>query len=165
MNARRLNLRLIALFVVLSALSTLLVLNKASALLWIKLVLESEHLNATLWLGFICCFVVRYLSIETKDINNDDSGLIFTHFGKFADTAFAIVTYGLASTTSAAILKGVYIQQFFGEKIYFSYFDQIDIYSMLIVCLFLFGYSLYAAINSLVQAFVLPQEEIPTPVK
>lgn len=92
------------------------------------------------------------------------SGLIFNHFGKFADTAFAIITYGLASTTSAAILKGVYAQQFFNEKVYFQNFDQIDIYSMLVVCVFLLGYSLYAAITALKNAVILSQSETAIPI-
>ena len=84
---------------------------------------------------------------------------IILHFGKFADSAFATITYGLASTTSAAILKGVYIQQFFQEKVYFNHFDQIDIYSMLVVCLFLLGYSLYAALSALHNAILLSKAE------
>jgi hypothetical protein len=105
----------------------------------------------------VCCFFVHYLSV--KNDKNYTGGLIYKDFGKFADSAFAIITYGLASTTSAAILKGVYIQQFFHEKIYFNHFDQIDIYSMLAVCIFLLGYSLYAAINALKNAIVLSNAE------
>ncbi|MFB2803272.1 hypothetical protein [Shewanella seohaensis] len=154
---KTLNLKLIGVFIFLVALSIFLVTYQDLTKTTVKAILQWKHLNITLWLGFICCFIVHYLSIRSD--KNYDSGLIYKHFGKFADSAFAIVTYGLASTTSAAILKGVYIQQFFQEKIYFNHFDQIDIYSMLVVCLFLLGYSLYAALNALQNAILLSKAE------
>jgi hypothetical protein len=154
---RTLNLKLICVFIFLVAISVFLVIYQDATKSSIKAILQWKHLNITLWLSLICCFIVHYLSIRGDD--NYDGGLIYKHFGKFADSAFAIVTYGLASTTSAAILKGVYIQQFFQEKVYFNHFDQIDIYSMLVVCLFLLGYSLYAALNALQNAVLLSKAE------
>ena len=159
---KALNFKLIGVFILLVFLSFILISNTEPTMLLIKSVLKWELLNATLWLGIICCFAVHYLSI--KDDSSYNGGLIFKHFGKFADSAFAIITYGLASTTSASILKGVYIQQYFEEKIYFNHFDQIDIYSMLVVCLFLLGYSLYAAISALRNAVLLSQAELAIPV-
>lgn len=162
MSGNKLNLKLILVFVLLLSLSALLVLNTESTMLTVKRFLEWKQLNLCLWLGFISCFIVHYLSI--KDNTSYDGGLIFKHFGKFADSGFAVCTYGLASTTSAAILKGIYAQQFFSEEIYFMNFDQIDIYSMLIVCLFLFGYSIYAAGTALKNAVVESQAKIAIPV-
>ncbi|MBV1930030.1 MAG: hypothetical protein KUG81_11025 [Gammaproteobacteria bacterium] len=162
MTPKNINIKLIVVFVFLVILSVLLVLNKEQTMVFVKSVLEWKHLNASLWLGFFSCFIVHYLSI--KNDSGHMSGLIFNHFGKFADTAFAIITYGLASTTSAAILKGVYAQQFFNEKVYFQNFDQIDIYSMLVVCVFLLGYSLYAAITALKNAVILSQSETAIPI-
>ncbi|MCM0612406.1 hypothetical protein KFJ24_07955 [Marinobacter sediminum] len=123
---------------------------------------EWKHLNSSLWLGVFSCFIVHYLSI--MDDSNYAGGLIFNHFGKLADTAFAVITYGLASTTAVAMLKGVYVQQFFDEKVYFRNFDQIDIYSTLVVCIFLFGYSMYAAITALKNAVILSKSETAIPV-
>lgn len=163
MNSKKLNIKLIGVFILLSILSIVLLLNKDESMLAVKSFLEWKLLNSSLWLGFFCCFSVHYLSIRNDKFY--DSGLIFKHFGKFADTGFAICTYGLASTTSVAILKGVYAQQFFGEEIYFTNFDQIDIYSMLIVSIFLFGYSVYAAISATINAFVISQAETAVPVK
>ena len=163
MNSKRLNIKLIIVFVFLLFLSIFLLLNKNESMLVVKAFLEWKLLNSSLWLGFICCFSVHYLSI--KNDKYYDSGLIYKHFGKFADTGFAICTYGLASTTAAAILKGVYAQQFFDENIYFMNFDQIDIYSMLIVSAFLLGYSVYAAISAVIKAIVISQAETAVPVK
>jgi len=128
----------------------------------IKSTLQWEHLNKVLWLGFICCFSVHYLSIKNDE--QYDGGIIYKHFGKFADSAFAVITYGLASTTSASILKGVYIQQFFGDEVYFNNFDQVDIYSMLVVCIFLLGYSLYSAISALQSSILLSKAENAVPM-
>lgn len=149
---KTLNLNLLCVFVFLVVLSVFLVAYQDLTKNSIKLLLQWQHLNITLWLTLICCFTVHYISIKN---DNAYGGLIYKHFGNFADSAFAVVTYGLASTTSAAILKGVYIQQFFQEKVYFNHFDKIDIYSMLVVCLFLLGYSMYAAFNALKNAVLL----------
>jgi len=94
--------------------------------------------------------MIHYLSIRNS--TNGYDGLIYKSFGKFADSAFAAITYGLALTTSASILKGVYIQQIIGGDIYFNYFGEVDIYSMLVVSVFLFGYSIYATGHALVGA-------------
>jgi hypothetical protein len=128
----------------------------------IKAFLEWKFLNWTLWCGFFCCFLVHYLSVRND--HTQEHGLIYTHFGKFADSGFAMVTYGIASTTAASILKGVYIQQVIGSDIYFLKFDQIDIYSMLVVCLFLFGYSLFAALIALKNALVISNSSPAIPV-
>lgn len=158
----KLNFKLILVFVFLILTCFLFVANKHSVMVTIKEVLDSNYLNSVLWVLISCCFIVHYVSI--KSVDSYDNGILFKHFGKFADAFFAIVTYGVASTTSAAILKGVYIQQFLGGEVYFNYFDQIDIYSMLIVCAFLFGYSLYAAVSALINAIILSQAEDVTPV-
>ena len=94
--------------------------------------------------------MIHYLSIRNSI--NGYEGLIYKSFGKFADSAFAAITYGLASTTSASILKGVCIQQIIGGEIYFNHFGEVDIYSMLVVSVFLFGYSIYATGHALVGA-------------
>lgn len=157
------NLKLILVFLLLVGLSVLLLLNKQETMLYVKNVLEWEPLGSALWLGLASCFIVHYLSIK-----NDDSyhgGLIFKHFGKFADSAFAIVTYGLASTTSAAILKGVYIQQFFKTEVYFNNFDQVDIWSMLVVCLFLLGYSIFSGFSALKSAIFNSQAEVAVAIR
>lgn len=162
MKALALNYNLVFVLIFLILLSVLLVTFQDLAKNYIKSTLQWKHLNITIWLSLICCFVVHYISIKSD--NSYDGGIIYTHFGKFADSAFAIVTYGLASTTSVAILKGVYIQVFLKEEVYFNHFDQIDMYSMLIVCLFLLGYSSFAALTALRTAIFLSKAETAIPV-
>ncbi|WP_046006075.1 hypothetical protein [Pseudoalteromonas rubra] len=152
------NLKLALVFLLLVGLSALLLLNKSEMMLYVKNVLEWEHLGAALWLGLTSCFIVHYMSIFSDD--SYQGGIIYKHFGKFADSAFASITYGLASSTSASILKGVYVQQFFSTEVYFKNFDDIDIWSMLVVCLFLLGYSIYAGFNALRTAIFNTQTEV-----
>ena len=162
MSGKRLNYKLISVFILLIFLSVLLSFHKADSKEFIKSILEWNNLNFSIWISFIVCFFIHYLSIRND--KTYDGGLIYKHFGKFADSAFAVGTYGLASTTSTAILKGVYSQQFLHEKIYFNNFDQIDIYSMLVVCIFLLAYSIYAAVGALLNAFLISQAESAIPI-
>ncbi len=162
MMGEKLNLKLIGVLFLLIFMSILIVTNTDFTKEIVRSFLEWRHLNITLWLFFVISFTIHYLSVKEDESNS--GGLIYKHFGKFADSGFAIVTYGLASTTAASILKGVYIQQFFKGEVYFNHFNQIDIYSMLVVSIFLFGYSLYAALSSLVSAIVISKSSLAIPV-
>ena len=84
-------------------------LNQKSINLGVRYILEWDKLNLAIWLWVSISFFIHYLS--EKDNKNYYSGLIYKDFGIFADSFFAAITYGLAATTSTAILKGVYIQQ------------------------------------------------------
>lgn len=117
----------------------------------IRRILEWNKLNIVIWCFVTICFLMRWYSV--KDIQGYDSGLIYKDFGVFADNAFAAITYGLTLTTSTAILKGVYIQLFFKEAIYFKDLDNIDIYSMLVVCIYLLSYSMIASFKSIIETF------------
>ncbi len=155
MKERKIEWKIVGIAILLSLLMAVLIVFQDTIYTNVKLGLEWKFLNATLWGFFLVSFLVHY--IGTKDITSDTGGLIFKHFGKFADTAFAIVTYGVTSTTSAAILKGVYIQQFSGGEIYFKHFDEIDVYSMLIVSGFLLFYSIRAGITALYNGITTSQ--------
>lgn len=156
------NLNLIIVALLLAGLSYLLVTNQKETLMLIKDILSWRHLNLCLWLGLGICFFIHYLSIKNDETYNQ--GLIYVHFGKFADSAFAIGTYGLASTTAASLLKGIYFQQVLEQEVYFKNFNQVDIYSMLVVCIFLLSYSIYAAATSFINAVTLSQAETVTPI-
>ena len=135
------NWKLVGLFFVLVVLSFSYIPNQDAVKTAVRAVLTWKHLQTVIWLSVFSCFFVHYFSV--RKTGESYESLIFISFGKFADSAFAAVTYGLALTTSASILKGVYLQLVLNEAIYFNFFDDIDIWSMLVVCLFLFGYSLF----------------------
>ena len=145
--------KLLAVFLMLVGLSVAYVSHQSIVKAFIKLFLTWPHLPLCIWLFVIVSFVVHYLSVKSSKTSYD--GLIYKAFGKFADSAFAAITYGLALTTSASILKGVYIQQIVKDGVYFNNFDEVDIYSMLVVCLFLFAYSVYATSLALVNALFI----------
>ena len=159
---RKINCSLLMVVIALAVLAFFYVTNQDKANKMLRIILEWDNLGISLWLAIFVCFFAYYLSV--KDNSNEYSGLIYKHFGNFADSAFAVITYGLASTTSVSILKGVYIQQFFGDKVYFNNFSSIDIYSMLVVCLFLFGYSIWASSKALIQALYIGSSEKAEPV-
>ena len=117
----------------------------------LRAILEWEKLNYLVWCFVIISFILHALTVD--DQQNYQSGIIYKKFGRFGGYAFDIVTYGVAMSTSLAILKGVYIQLNFGDIIYFNHFEQIDIYSLFIVCIFLFGYSINECIQILLETF------------
>ena len=149
-SSSKLNYKLCGVVFVLILLLVGYVHYKAEIIQLIRFILEWGFLNTVLWFGVFICFFVNYISLKKNSVSQ--SGLIFTHFGPFGDSAFAVGTYGIASTTAASIAKGVYIQINFTDMVYFNHFSQLDIYSMLVVCCFLFGYSVYACYKALVAA-------------
>ncbi|MCC4225773.1 hypothetical protein LL295_19975 [Vibrio campbellii] len=151
------NYRLVFVLIVLVAIAATYITDQKYYNEAIRNVFEWKHLNISIWFGSLICFVLHYLS--AKGSSAEYAGLIYKQFGIFADSAFAAITYGLAMTTSASILKGVYIQQFFGDVIYFNHFESLDIYSMLVVCLFLLGYSLWSCTRAAWEAIVFSSAE------
>lgn len=151
------NRKLIIVLILLVSISVVYINYQAEINKFIRLILEWQHLNISLWCYIIICYIVYYLSLN--DVTNNESGLIFKEFGLFGNSAFSAITFGLALTTSTSILKGVYIQQYFKDKIFFNDFSEIDIYSMLVVSLFLFGYSIITSFKSLKKAIVLQRSE------
>ncbi len=158
----RINLRLLLVFIILVVLAVTYISEQKYYNQLIRSFLEWKQLSVSLWAGVVICFLVHYLS--SRGSGDEYSGIIYKQFGVFADSAFAAITYGLAVTTSASILKGVYVQQFFGDVVYFNQFESIDIYSMLVVCLFLFGYSLWACVKAVWDAMILSSSEKAEPV-
>ncbi|MDE1352136.1 hypothetical protein L9W80_18540 [Vibrio aestuarianus] len=151
------NLRLVGVLIILVIIAVTYITDQKYYNDTIRSVLEWKHLNISIWFGCFICFVLHYLS--AKSSNAEYAGLIYKQFGIFADSAFAAITYGLAMTTSASILKGVYVQQFFGDVVYFNHFESLDIYSMLVVCLFLLGYSFWSCTRAAWEAIIFSSAE------
>lgn len=147
------NKKLLLVLIGLIFISIFFILNQKAINLIVRTIFEWRFLNITLWCYILICFIINYLSLN--DVTNNESGMIFKEFGFFANSAFTAITFGLALTTSTSILKGIYIQQYFRDKIYFNEFSEIDIYSLLVVSLFLFGYSIISSFRVLKRAIVL----------
>lgn len=106
----------------------------------IKELFESGWLSIVLWAYVAGVFSVHRYLFATYELANDS--FIFKHFGTYAETLFAIGTYGLAGTTSVALLKGLYLQTFF-EGQYFTGFAKFDLVSMFLLTSFLLVYCVF----------------------
>ena len=168
MIRRKFNVKLVIVALVLFILSYLMVSNQQDFLRLARYIFIWKHLEICIWLIFSICFFVHYLSIKddagNKAEDNHNQILIFFHFSKFANSAFAVITYSIASTTSISLLKGIFFQQVLEEQIYFINFGQLDIYSILIVCIFLFFYSIQVAAKALFYAITYRKAEEITAV-
>ncbi|MDX7783008.1 hypothetical protein SJR90_11735 [Aeromonas caviae] len=106
----------------------------------IKKMFESDLLGVILW-GYVIGIFCIHKYIYGKTTMRSDS-FILKHFGSYADLCFGMTTYGLAGTTSLALLKGLYLQQYF-DAIYFIGFASFDLVSMFLLSSFLLVYCIF----------------------
>ncbi|VVS94669.1 hypothetical protein [Desulfoluna spongiiphila] len=102
----------------------------------IKIIFESKIPRFLLW-GYVVVSVVMHRFLFGSTDSNDS--FIVRHFGKYADTVFAIGSFGLGGSTSIALMKGLYLQTFF-EMHFFIGFGSFDLVSMFLLSSFLFVY-------------------------
>lgn len=114
----------------------------------VHVILDSKWAIAGVSIYVLCCAVMYQAFVGE---NSGIGGIFHAHFGKYADFVFAIVAFVPAGATSLTLLKGLFMQYFFGQ-IYFIGFDGVDMASMLVVSSFLLYYSLYNATRMLVAA-------------
>lgn len=126
--------------------------NSESIKILIDKILSWKHLSVAYWLLIISCYFIKVLS-NTK-ASSPQSTLIYKNFGKFADISFTVITLGLAGTTSLALLKGVFGQMIIKNNIYFMNFEDIDIWSLLVVSIFLLIYSLKISLSTLYYSII-----------
>lgn len=117
----------------------------------VQQILNWPHIQITFWAIVASCYIARNFSGTSEIVQ---SALVYKYFGKFADTAFTIITLAVAGSTALALLKGVYSQKIVGDAIYFTNFGDFDIWSLLVVALFLLVYSLHMSLSSLYFAVV-----------
>ena len=87
----------------------------------LKNLFESKWINVMVW-AYVCgTFSIHRYLYSSKELKTDS--FIYKHFGVYADTLFGIGTYGLAGTTSLALLKGLYLQAFYDEKFFNGFVD------------------------------------------
>ncbi|EGQ9967360.1 hypothetical protein V9789_004398 [Vibrio vulnificus] len=106
----------------------------------IRNILDSGWLSKFLW-----AYVASILSIHRylfKSYELAKDSFIYKHFGAYADTLFGIGTYGVAGTTSLALLKGLYMQTFFSGE-HFIGFGTFDLISMFLLTSFLLFYCMF----------------------
>ncbi|WP_281649103.1 hypothetical protein [Parendozoicomonas sp. Alg238-R29] len=106
----------------------------------LKTMLESGAINTFIWAYVGSVFLLHQYLYGANELKNDS--FIYKHFGRYADTLFGIATYGLAGTTSTALLKGLYLQTFY-SGMYFTGFGTFDLVSMFLLTSFLLVYSMF----------------------
>jgi hypothetical protein len=126
-----------------------------------RLVLESEITPVVVWLYVGVVLFAHY--IFNRELSAENGALVITQFNWFADMVLNTATLGVVATTALTLLKGVYIQKFFGDKMYFNEFSSLDIWSMLGVCVFLLGYVVVNVFKLLKDLLIYSKAEEVTP--
>lgn len=106
----------------------------------LKDILESKWVAFVVW-GYVGgTFVIHHYLYSSSELKKDS--FIYKHFGAYAETLFGIATYGIAGTTSLALLKGLYLQTFY-KGMYFTGFGAFDLVSMFLLTSFLLVYCMF----------------------
>ena len=106
----------------------------------LKILFESEWLNIVIWAYIAGTFLTHQYLYSSTELKKDS--FIYKHFGVYADALFGVATYGLAGTTSLALLKGLYLQTFY-EGEYYIGFATFDLVSMFLLSSFLLVYCMF----------------------
>ncbi len=103
-------------------------ISQSEIMRYVRVVLEEGYLRMGIILMIFTIVTVHVIKIKSKFANKVfvvESG--FT----FLDGFLTFGTYSAVTTTACSLLEGAVIQQFFGDIIYFSKFNQVDIYVLL----------------------------------
>lgn len=133
--------------VVLFVLGFVLVLSKDEAKNVVRTFLESNLPAVAIWLLAIIGVGAGKIFCEPE--KNDSSGFIYKSFGGYADSVFTIATYGFSGSTSLALLKGLYLQLFFGGA-FFTGFGDFDLASIFVISSFLLFYSVVCTTRQII---------------
>lgn len=123
----------------------------------IKFVLEAKLTYFLLWTITVLIFLLHYFKHKDKEIKSET---IFTRkFGAFIDNAFGGIAYGTTITTALTLLKGLYIQKFFGDKQYFTEFNDLDLMTVFGVMIFLLYFSIMKVIDVAKETYKIEHTE------
>src|SRR5260221_3330958 len=111
----------------------------------IRRILEEKFTVFILWVVTVLIFLVHYFKHKSKEVESEP--IITKKFGAFIDNLLGGIGYGTAITTSLTLLKGLYIQKFFTDKLYFSEFQDLDLMTIFGVTLFLLYFSVMKVID------------------
>lgn len=129
------------------ALGFALALSKDDAKGLVRTVLESNWPTIGVWLLAIIGAGAEKFYCGAK--RNETGGVIYQSFGGYADTVFMAATNGFSGSTSLALLKGLYLQVFFGGA-FFSGFGDFDLASIFLISSFLLYYSVVSTVKQII---------------
>lgn len=147
MSRGKFNLSRLGVIIALIFLGLALVQSKDEAKNIVRLFLESSWPTVLVWLlAIVGVSAGKYFCEPEK---NGAGGLIYQSFGGYADAIFTIATYGFSGSTSLALLKGLYLQLFFGGA-FFSGFGDFDLASIFVISSFLLFYSVVGTTRQII---------------
>lgn len=124
-----------------------LVYSKDEAKNIVRIFLESNWPAVVIWLlAIVGVGAGRFFCESGK---NGADGFIYQSFGGYADAVFTVATYGFSGSTSLALLKGLYLQLFFGGA-FFSGFGAFDLASIFVISSFLLFYSVVSTTRQII---------------
>lgn len=124
-----------------------LVSNKEEAKNIVRVFLGSNWPTVIIWLLSIVSVTAGKFFCEPD--RNGVNDFIYHKFGGYADAVFTIATYGFSGSTSLALLKGLYLQLFFGGS-FFTGFGDFDLASIFVISSFLLFYSVVSTTQQII---------------
>jgi hypothetical protein len=123
----------------------------------IRWVLEQKFTVFLLWVITVLVFLFHYFKHKSKEVANEP--IITKKFGAFIDNLLGGIGYGTAITTSLTLLKGLYIQKFFSDKVYFLEFQDLDLMTIFGVTLFLLYFSFMKVLEIAIETYKVEHTE------
>lgn len=117
----------------------------------IRNILEAKLTYFLLWICIVYIFILHYMMHKDKEVKSET--ILTKKFGAFIDNALGGVAYGTMITTSLTLLKGIYIQKYFTDKIYFAEFNEIDLMTVCGVMIFLLYFAVMKVIDTAKEAY------------
>lgn len=133
----KIDLKLLIIFIGLFSLSILTFYYSEFAKIHVRKFLESDLTKFVIYALIIILFVLHYFKCKQNEYDNE--AIITKRFGIFFDNAFGGIAYATIFYTGLTLLKGLFIQFFFTDKIFFYEFSMIDtiaIFGVIIFTLF-----------------------------
>lgn len=123
----------------------------------IRNILEAKLTYFLLWTITVLIFLLHYFRHKDKEVRSET--IITKKFGVFFDNALGGIAYGTIMTTCLTLLKGLYIQKFFTDKIYFTEFNDMDLMTVFGVMSFLLYYAGVKVIDTAKETYKVQHTE------
>lgn len=138
---KRINSKVLLSMIFLILLSSSAIVFKKDVMDSIRWLLESGWLRVGLLMYIVVTIIIHSFFIEETYLS--DVPLFQSRISKPLYIFLTIGTYAAVTSTAVTLLKGAYIQQFYGDVIYFNEFEKIDIYALLGVATLLLWYAIF----------------------
>lgn len=90
---------------------------------YVRLVLEKGYLKKVIFVSVVVVVLTHAVRVKS----NDSAGMVVRTGFLPLDIGLTIGTYSAVSTTACSLLEGAFIQTFYGDVVYFTKFEALDI--------------------------------------